>query len=242
MKHASNIAYLCYNAIMAIDEKELRKYANTISIERLLSFKHDDNDTIDVLIDRYKTNLKISQALYPELLTLEVTLRNAIDTMLKNCISETWIEDEVHQQKILANHEHEMLLTAYNDIKKSYSNKNFTIGKVIANLTFGFWTNLCSKWYCSNIWNKGRCFKGVFVNYPSNVNNIGTIAIKLRLIRRFRNRIFHYEPIFKKPQNTLKMYNEIMEMLSYLPSDSSDILKETSNFLNVYNESIVSLK
>lgn len=123
---------------MAIDEKELKKYASTLSVERLLSFKHSDDDTIEVLIDRYKTNLRISQALYPELSTLEVTLRNAIDTMLKSCISESWLEDELHQQKILANHEHEMLLTAYNDIKKLYSNKNFTIGKVIANLTFGF--------------------------------------------------------------------------------------------------------
>ena len=227
---------------MAITKEELEKYASTLSIERLLSFKQSDNDTIDVLIDRYKNNLRISQALYPELSTLEITLRNAIDTMLKGCISETWLEDEIKQQKILSNHDHEMLLSAYNDIDKLYSNKNFTIGKVIANLTFGFWTNLCSKWYCSNIWNKGCCFKGVFVNYPSKVNNIGLIATKLRLIRRFRNRVFHYEPIFKNPQNTLKMYNEIIEMISYLPSDNSDILKDTSNFLNVYNQTTALFK
>ena len=221
---------------MAITKDELEKFASTISVERLLSFKQSDDDTIDILLERYKTNVRISQALYPELSALEVTLRNAIDTMLKSCISETWLEDEIQQQKILTNHEHSKLVEVYNDTKKEYSNRDFTIGKVIANLNFGFWTNLCSKWYCSNIWNKGCCFKGVFVNYPSNVNNIGAIAIKLRLIRRFRNRIFHYEPIFKKPQNTLKMYNEIMEMISYLPSDSAIVLKDTSTFLNTYNQ------
>mgnify|MGYP002859772329 FL=1 len=221
---------------MAITKDELEKFASTISVERLLSFKQSDDDTIDILLERYKTNVRISQALYPELSALEVTLRNAIDTMLKSCISETWLEDEIQQQKILTNHEHSKLVEVYNDTKKEYSNRDFTIGKVIANLNFGFWTNLCSKWYCSNIWNKGCCFKGVFVNYPSNVNNIGAIAIKLRLIRRFRNRIFHYEPIFKKPQNTLKMYNEIMEMISYLPSDSANVLKDTSTFLNTYNQ------
>ena len=221
---------------MVITKDELEKFASTISVERLLSFKQSDDDTIDILLERYKTNVRISQALYPELSALEVTLRNAIDTMLKSCISETWLEDEIQQQKILTNHEHSKLVEVYNDTKKEYSNRDFTIGKVIANLNFGFWTNLCSKWYCSNIWNKGCCFKGVFVNYPSNVNNIGAIAIKLRLIRRFRNRIFHYEPIFKKPQNTLKMYNEIMEMISYLPSDSANVLKDTSTFLNTYNQ------
>ncbi|MGN1153086.1 MAG: hypothetical protein ACI4S3_03585 [Candidatus Gastranaerophilaceae bacterium] len=224
---------------MAITKNELEKFASTISVERLLSFKQSEDDTVDILLERYKTNVRISQALYPELSALEVTLRNAIDTMLKSCISETWLEDEIQQQKILTNHEHSKLVEVYNDTKKEYSNRDFTIGKVIANLNFGFWTNLCSKWYCSNIWNKGCCFKGVFVNYPSNVNNIGAIAIKLRLIRRFRNRIFHYEPIFKKPQNTLKMYNEIMEMINYLPYDSANVLKDTSTFLNTYNQATV---
>ncbi len=35
---------------MTITKEELEKYANTISVERLLSFKQDDNDTIDRLI------------------------------------------------------------------------------------------------------------------------------------------------------------------------------------------------
>ena len=223
---------------MTIKTEELKLYASTLSIERLLSFKTNDNDTIDLLLQRYKTNLRISQALYPELSTLEITLRNAIDTMLKTCISETWLEDEVKQQHILTDHEHTKLITAYNDIKKKYSDENFSTGKVIANLNFGFWTNLCSKWYSSNIWNKGCCFKGVFVNYPSNVNQIGVIATKLRTIRNLRNRIFHYEPIYKNPQNTLKMYNTIMEMISYLPSDNANVLKDTSTFLDTYNQAI----
>lgn len=221
---------------MTVTIEELKPYASTLSVERLLSFKVDDNDTIDTLIQRYKTNLRISQALYPELSTLEVTLRNAIDTMLKTCISETWLEDEIKQKRILTDHEHAKLITAYNDIKKEYDDSDFSIGKVIANLNFGFWTNMCSKWYCSNIWNKGCCFKGVFVNYPSNVNQIGVIAAKLRSIRYLRNRIFHYEPIFKQPQNTLRMYNEIMEIISYLPSDDTNILKDTSTFINTYNQ------
>jgi len=216
-------------------KEEIEKYSATIGFERLNSFIYENDKTIDCALERYKNNIRISQALYPELSILEVTLRNAIDTMLKTHISETWLEDEVKQQKILSDHEHNMLIAAYNDIKNLYPD-NFTRGKVIANLTFGFWTNLCSKWYCSNIWNKGCCFRGVFVNYPHKTNNINVLAVKLRIIRRFRNRIFHYEPVFRYPKNTLKMYNEIMEIIGYLPSDNSDILKDTSTFLNIYNK------
>ncbi len=227
---------------MAITETELEQYISTLSIERLLSFRTNDNDTIDTLIKRYQINLRISQSLYPELSTLEVTLRNAIDTVLKRCISQTWIEDEIREQHLLTDHEHAKLVAAYNDIKKEYADKSFTTGKVIANLNFGFWTNLCSKWYSSNIWNKGCCFKGVFVNYPSNTNKIGVIATKLRAIRYLRNRIFHYEPIYKNPQNTLRMYNTIMEVISYLPHDNSNILKDTSTFLDTYNKAIKELQ
>ncbi len=226
---------------MAITKEELNKFAGTLSVERLLSFKQDSSDTLDMLVERYKNNIKISQALYPELSILEVTLRNAIDTMLKTCISETWLEDEIKQQKILSDHEYEMLLSAYNDIKTLYP-KNFTMGKVIANLTFGFWTNLCSKRYNAVIWTKKGAFKGVFTNYPKNLQQqIHSLSLRLRTVRYFRNRIFHYEPVFKYPSNTLKMYNEIMEIISYLPSDNTDILKDTSIFLVTYNQAMTSI-
>lgn len=224
---------------MIINEKELKKFSSTLSVERLLSFRQSDDDTIEILIERYKTNLRISQAFYPELSTLEITLRNAIDTMLKSCISETWLEDEIQQQKILTDQEHAKLLKAYNDTKIECKNKNFTIGKVIANLNFGFWTNLCSKRYNAIIWTKKGAFKGVFVNYPINMQQqIHSLSLRLRTIRYLRNKIFHYEPIFKKPQNTLKMYNEIVEIISYLPSDNANILKDTSTFINIYNQAI----
>ncbi|MCM1265990.1 MAG: hypothetical protein NC200_07305 [Candidatus Gastranaerophilales bacterium] len=219
---------------MTITKEELNKFITTLSIERLLSFKQDNNDTVDMLIERYKNNIKISQALYPELSILEVTLRNAIDTMLKTCISQTWLEDEIKQQKILSSQEYAKLVRAYNDTKESYPN-NFTIGKVIANLNLGFWTGLCSKKYNSVIWTKKKTFKGVFINYPANLKErIHPISIKLNSIRKLRNRIFHHEPILSN--TLLNKYNEIMEVLSYLPCDNSNILKETSNFLEVYNK------
>ncbi len=218
-----------------VNIKEIEKYTNTISKERLYSFNYNEGDTLDIIIERYKNNIRISQALYPELSMLEITLRNAINSTLCRYLSKTWIEDEIKQQNILSNHDYEILCSTYNEIKRNYKN-NFTIGKVIANLNFGFWTNLCSKKYCSKIWNKGCCFKGVFTHHPSDTHQINEISIKLRSIRKLRNRIFHYEPIFKNPEALLNKYNEIMEIISYLPNDDSDILKSTTSFLKIYNK------
>lgn len=219
--------------------QDLEKYSATYGFERLSSFAYSNEDTFEDIVTNYSNNIKISQAIYPELCALEVILRNSIDTILRKYISETWIEDEIKKQSLLDDSEYKTLVKTYQETKEDCkaSSKNFTIGKVIANLNFGFWTNLCVKKYNSKIWNKPKCFYGVFKNYP-NKHSINYIATKLYTIRRFRNRVFHYEKIFKYPNRTLSMYNNILEMLSYLPEDELGILKQTSTFLDTYNSTI----
>jgi hypothetical protein len=217
----------------------IKKYDLTYSTERLLSFAYSQSDTLQDVVKNYKDNMKISQAIYPELCTLEVILRNSIDSILSKYVSDTWIEDEINKNVWLDASEYNTLIKVYNDTQNecSAANKNFSIGKVIANLNFGFWTNLCVKKYNSQIWNKPKCFYGVFPNYP-NKYSINYIAKKLYTIRRFRNRVFHYEKIFRYPQRTLSLYNDILEMLSYMQNDDLEILKDTSTFLDVYTQLI----
>lgn len=222
-----------------MDNNKLQNYEMIYSVERLSSFKQHEMDTKEDIIKSYCNNIKISQALYPELCTLEVILRNAIDSTLKKQISETWIEDEINNKRLLDINEYNILLKTYNDTKNEcrINKKEFTLGKVIANLNFGFWTSLCVKKYSAKIWNKPKCFYGVFANYKERPS-INKIAQKLYTIRRFRNRVFHYEQIFKYPQKTLDLYNCILEILSYLPYDDLEILRQTSSFVDVYNKLI----
>lgn len=84
-----------------INQNELEKYAAIYSVERLKAFIYSEQDTIDDVKVRYNHNVKISQALYPELCTLEVVLRNAINTTIKSKISETWLEDEIKNNTLL---------------------------------------------------------------------------------------------------------------------------------------------
>ena len=67
---------------------------------------------------RYNHNVKISQALYPELCTLEVVLRNAINTTIKSKISETWLEDEIKNNTLLKKDDYKLLMNAYEITKK----------------------------------------------------------------------------------------------------------------------------
>ena len=221
-----------------VSQEDLKKYDTLYSIERLSSFVYSTNDTIEDVKKRYNDNVKISQSLYPELCTLEVILRNTINNALKSKISKTWLEDEIKNNTLLKNDDYKLLMSAYEITKKEClsNNKPITNGKIIANLNFGFWTNLCMKKYSASIWNKKQCFKSVFVHYPNKKPEISIISKKLYAIRKLRNRIFHYEQIFRYPNKTLGIYNTIVEILSYLPVDVFKVVDNNSTFLNTYNK------
>ena len=220
-----------------ISERDLEKYSTTYSVDILSSFAFSEDDNLDDIIDNYANNIKISLAIYPELCTLEIILRNALNELFKKLYSDNWIENEINCKIFLDEYDYQTLLKAYKDTNNDclISKKEFTIGRVVANLNFGFWTNLCVKKYNSAIWNSPWKFKQVFPTYSYNNKAINYISKKLYNIRRLRNRVFHYEKIFKYPIKTLSLYNDILEILSYLPNDKCDILKRTSIFLDTYN-------
>ncbi len=135
---------------MTLTREQLAKFSKTTSIERIESFAIDNSDNLDAVLARYANNITISQALYPELSTLEITLRNSINFMLKNLLGENWLEEEVKYNKFLTSYDYDTLKKAYNDTKEKYLDK-YSISKVISNINFSFWTNLCSKKYNSII-------------------------------------------------------------------------------------------
>ena len=222
---------------MSISDEELKQFDSTIGIERLKSFaNHNSVLNITELLDCYINNIRLSQAFYPILSILEIRLRNSINTMLKTYYSPEWLEIEYREHNILLEDDYNKLINAYDKIQKNY-NLDFSFGKVLSELNFGFWTNLCSKKYNAIIWTKKGRFKSVFINYPADKQQqIHNISHKLDKIRRFRNRIFHYEPILKDDIKIQDIYNRILEILGYLPQDPSNMLKTTDNFRNVYTE------
>jgi hypothetical protein len=199
--------------------------------ERLKAFENFENGD---LVELYKANMQLSEALYPALATLEVTLRNAIDYMLRNQFGQDWLFYEVEKNKFLMPNDHKKLVVAFDSLKSRKS--ELTKGKVIAELNLSFWVNICSAKYNQVLWNCSKNFKAVFVNYPkSKRTQIYEIAKILHTVKRLRNRIFHYEPIYKKGENLLGIYNDMLTVLSYLPCCEHQIFERTCRFKDVYN-------
>jgi len=197
-----------------------------ISKSRLSTYRHamDQQNTLKV-IGHYIYNTKLSENFYLLLQNFEVTLRNAIYLAYNNkypeksfyFLHETDSRNRYLQKKEFHSREcWKMLCGARHKlIKKSSSVNN---GKLTAELNFGFWSKLMSTHHANYVTMWHQIFFDVFPHYPYKYpvdKAIVDIENKINKIRRFRNRIFHYEPIFNH-ENLHAMHKDIIEILGWI--------------------------
>lgn len=173
--------------------------AKELFSEKRLSKYNDLNDYLD--------NIKISQKYYPELHFIEISLRNKIDKVLLKKLGSNWITK--NRQYIPK----EQLLK----IGTKHSHDD-----ILSNLTFGTWVYLLSNCY--------KLFGDHDLGYIFGVSKkqinqqFKKLCNELKIIKNFRNRIFHYEKINNHSQykNIGHLINKFIKLL-----DIEDVLKES---------------
>lgn len=190
-------------------ESAIKKYISDPRFDKYNSF------------DEYKENLLFSSHFYIPLSVLEVSLRNAINNYFVNLYGHNWILNEAQflQRDALEKIAH---------AKKKLEDRHETIthAKLTAELTLGFWTSLFQKPYDKTM--RLQTLKGIFSNLPKqDVKFIDRkiISAQLNHIRKFRNRVFHFEKIIHKDE-FLTIQNDIDEILSFLNQEVYDFAKE----------------
>lgn len=193
-------------------------------------------ESIDILIERYIYNLKLSEAFYPSLSLLEITLRNKICNAIEKLICRDWLINELKTQNILENKEYQKLLESANKIKKA--GKTITNDRLVSEMTLGFWIHLCTKSYKPKLWDKKGFFELVFPNYTNNgqLRKIAPIQNNLLAILRLRNRIFHHEIIINGKQTPQEQYQTITNMLHLLSDEAELLLQKISRFNDIIKQ------
>ena len=174
----------------ALSEPRLTKYENWVDGDREQAMK------------LYTLNVAISEALYTPLHILEIALRNAIHDRLTDIHGQAWfsnqtvISDPYQQQKIA-------------DVIQKFGGPA-SDGKIVAELTFGFWTALFGRRY-AYLW--GRDLYPIFdAGRPLQRREV---ARRLNDIRHLRNRIAHHETVIQFDlQETYEQMCEITGWLS----------------------------
>lgn len=191
---------------------------------RLHKFVNHNNGNLKKALLLYRSNLILSQAFYPILSVLEISLRNAIDKQLNNYFSDSnWL---IKQKTGFMN---DSLLNINpipfymkNNVNRVQSklNSSATHDKILSQLTFGFWTEFFHPKYYKIL--HGQPIH-IFSNLPKHIKR-NNIYNKLNSIRVFRNRIYHYEPIcFINSTFDVKhlknIYSEIIELIQWFDND-----------------------
>jgi phosphoglycolate phosphatase len=188
------------------DDKALVTLEKYISSERLAAYVAYARGDKWVAIRLYERNTEVSEALYGVIQALEITLRNAIHSIL----SEQLGGPEWYESFNLADSERKALEEA----KKKVIDRPaaLTPGRVIAELTFAFWGRLFAEPYDKTLW-----VPHLRKIFPTKLqNNRRLIRGRLVELKTLRNRIAHHERLMCGRQHLKQDYSNILETIGWI--------------------------
>lgn len=194
-----------------------------ISPERLASYGHTAGQPLDPVLAKYLWNCALSESLYESIHWLEVSLRNSINVAASQSWGTAWLTNGqlLYPEQKLVNESIDRLLK---------EGKSTNPADITAALNFGFWTSLFRKDYE----NKLRPLLQRMFPYvtPSSDRTRKNISDRLNTIRKFRNRIFHFEPILSyKPE---VRYGEIKQTIEWIAPEIILFLELNCNFSEAF--------
>jgi hypothetical protein len=145
----------------------------------------------------YTANVSLSEALYPILHILEITLRSRMEVVLERVYGPMWFEKATSG---LTFGTVETVLIEKAKAELTRRGKSATSGRMTAELMLGFWVILVGKPYERQLWQKH--LPDVFLDAPSGTNFLRVlpqIRRELKAIKELRNRVSHHEPIWYRP-------------------------------------------
>ncbi len=171
-------------------------------------------------------NIELSQALYPALQIFEITLRNTLHTAIRDLYdTEYWYElSFLHERE-----KKQIQQTADSLVKNK---KKVEPCRVVADLSFGFWTSLFDVRYEHGqiLWPK--LLKSIFQFLSKTQKTRAFLSRELNKIRFLRNRVFHHEPIWHW-QDLSEQHARIIYLTNALSPAASKYLDMFDTFENI---------
>jgi len=202
---------------MPIPKPTFTQFASWFSPDRVEPYVAACGGNRSRAIHLYAWNARATGAFVEVMHHVEVLLRNRIADTLAGDVGRRWYTSPV----VLTPAGLGMVTEALDRIRRG--GKRATYGQVIASLTFGFWTGLFgASAHNEDLWRR-HLHKTFRRHGPGRRKDV---AGRLAVIRIFRNRLAHHEPIHG--QNLVERHEELLELAAWLdPAAEAWIRKES---------------
>ena len=199
---------------------------------RLAAYRTPDDTDLDTLAN-YFWNIALSRDLYFALSALEVSMRNSIDHALAIHVGHP---DWYHRIPLL-HREANAVTRARETITRS--NRAVTPGRMIAELSFGFWTSLLSAGYGSEAWSTDDAdlVKVAFPGLGAERQHRRFVHGRFDAIRQLRNRTSHLEPIWQgvvlkggQPMTLGTLYADTLDAIAWSSPSLRDAVAALDRF------------
>lgn len=176
--------------------------AASVTLERLDKYLVVSDGDLDRALARYERNMRLSEAFYVPLQSLEIALRNHLNLHLSAAYGADWLTTTIAP---LDPHSRSMIADAVAEIDGPV-----TPGKIVAELKFAFWVGLVAPRYDASVWRASAhmAFRSSGARSRKQVHG------RLNALRRFRNRIAHHEPIFHT--DVARVHAEVLEAIGWM--------------------------
>ncbi len=211
-----------------------------LSPERLAAFRVDPSEPAWETLGRYAWNVALCEALYPALHTLEVVLRNSLDTVISRHYPvrhfrdiASWLDAQppvLNQYGTTAVHDAKKTLLPFDPTAQRFVKppRPVSPGKLVAELSFGFWSGLLGNYYLYQSRRDPRFWPHllgeVFPHAPGTVRALRDYREPINRIRQLRNRVFHHEPIWNRP-NLAAEYQLMAEVVDWISPELAHLLR-----------------
>ena len=224
--------------------KHLSSVAERITPERLSSYLAACADDLDEAMLLYDWNSRVSGALHEDIGRFEVVFRNALDRALREYgQAQGWTTEWYDRTELFPGKKGRTTSNQINKAKRQAvhlldngrgrdADGNILPGKIVAELTFGFWRYLCARRYLTSMW--VPALAAAFEHHPETDNAARVLADvedRVQRVHFLRNRVAHHEPLHQRHlQSDL---DAISDVVGWLCTDTATWISQSSRTLAV---------
>lgn len=199
--------------------------------ERIDAYRQDGAAPA-LTLARYMLNMALSESLYPTLQFAEIALRNAVHRELTaRCGTDAWYDSPLAR---LTPWQQDKVAEAKAALVRN--RKPLTPGRIVAELTFGFWTGFFNNAHART--GIGSFLsRNAFPHAPTTEQYQARLDRRWQDIRDLRNRVFHHERILHW-RDLDHRHQAILEIIAWMSPELHDFAQALDRFISIRSDGL----